>query len=130
MDDRVRHFVQEAARTVVGLDVALFYQGNPSTFDTPAGIALRTHRSVDEVQPALEQLATNGVLETHVRGDGRYVCYALPKDTVIWNLLCLVSEAYLDDPKSRKEIVRMLIKLQQNSRPTDCHVVGSGGGPA
>jgi hypothetical protein len=127
MDDRVRDFVQRVAQTVVGLDVALFYQANPSTFDTPLGIALRTHRDVKEVLPALERLADHGVLERYVRGEGRFVCYALAKDADVWALLCSLSEAYLDSPADRKEIIRMLVKLQQQQRQANATEGAPGG---
>ena len=68
------------------------------------------------MQPALERFAEHGILERHARGQGKYTCYALTKDLDIWNLLCLVSEAYLDNPETRKEIVRMLIGMQQEQR--------------
>lgn len=109
MDERVREFVQGVAHNIAGLDVALFYQANPTTFDTATGIALRTHRSVAEVQPILERLARHGILEAHARGEGRYVCYALSRARAVWELLCLLSEAYHDDPEARKEIVRIII---------------------
>jgi len=115
MDKRVRVFIQDMGQTLVGLDVALFYQANPRTFDSAAGIALRTHRSVEAVEPALARLAECGILETFSRGDGRFQCYALSTDLDVWRLLCLVSEAYHDDPQSRKEIVRLLMakRLQE-----------------
>ena len=116
MDDRVRQFIESSAQTIVGLDVALFYQSNPNTFDTADGVALRTHRSVDEIRPAVERLAEAGVLERYERGDGRYTCYGLSSDLEVWHLLCLLSEAYIDDPETRKEIVRMLVRKQQESR--------------
>lgn len=112
MDERLTEFVANVAQTIVGLDVALFFQANPRTFDTPAGLALRTHRDVVEVSEVLERMAEHGILEGFSRGDGRYTCYALPKDTKVWNLLCLLSEAYLDRSDSRKEIVRILIRRQ------------------
>ena len=110
MDERVKNFVENTAQTLVGLDVALFYQANPRTFDTAAGLALRTHRSVETVEPALGRLARDGILEAYSRGDGRYQCYALSTEAEVWNILCLVSEAYHDDPESRKEIVRLLVE--------------------
>ena len=116
MDDRVRKFIREVARTMVGLDVALFYQANPSTFDTCSGIALRTHRVMDEIRPALERLAEHRLLEVHVRADGKYTCYALAREPWVWNLLCLVSDAYHDDPEARKEILMMLVRQQQEDR--------------
>ncbi|MBU0610600.1 MAG: hypothetical protein KKI08_22140 [Armatimonadetes bacterium] len=112
MDDRLKDFVENVAQTIVGLDVALFFQANPRTFDTAAGLALRTHRDVGEVGEVLERMAAHGILEGFSRGDGRYTCYALPKDTKVWNLLCMLSEAYLDHSDSRKEIVRILIRRQ------------------
>ena len=127
MDDRVRDLIENGAQTIVGLDVILFYQANPSTFDTPLGIALRTHRSLNEVEPALERLAEGGILERHTRGDGKYTCYALSKDLTVWNLLCLVSEAYIDNPEQRKEIVRMLIRRQQAQRLSGDRKLAPGG---
>jgi hypothetical protein len=112
MDERVIEFVQQVAQTIVGLDVALFFQANPRTFDTAAGLALRTHRDVDEVALVLDRMARHGFLEAFSRGDGRYTCYALPKDIKVWNLLCLLSEAYLDHSDSRKQIVKIIIKRQ------------------
>jgi hypothetical protein len=119
MDERIIDFVENVAQTIVGLDVALFFQANPRTFDTAAGLALRTHRGVDEVAEVLERMAGQGTLEAFSRGDGRYTCYALPKNPQVWNLLCLLSEAYLDHSESRKHIVRMLIRHQaaRNSQP-------------
>ncbi len=119
MDERVREFVRDVAKTMVGLDVALFYQSNPSTFDTSSGIALRTHRGVGEIKPALERLASAGVLEVHVRADGRYSCYALARDTDVWNLLCMVSEAYHEKPDIRKKILMMLVEQQKREREAE-----------
>jgi hypothetical protein len=116
MDERVRDFIVNGAQTLVGLDVALFYQANPRTFDTAAGVALRTHRDVASVEPALQRLAEQGILEAFTRGDGRYQVYALGSTPEAWNTLCLVSEAYHDDPESRKQIVRLLIERKMKER--------------
>ncbi|HEY3396730.1 MAG TPA: hypothetical protein VGM19_03630 [Armatimonadota bacterium] len=116
MDHRVQEFVADTVRNVVGLDVALFFQANPAAFDTPAGLALRLHRRVEEIQPALDRLTASQVLEVFSRGDGRYHCYCLRRDREAWNLLCLVSHEYLDVPDSRKEIVRMLVRQQAADR--------------
>ena len=116
MDERVLQFVRDTAHTMVGLDVALFYQANPSTFDTPTGIALRTHRGVDEIKPALERLAKHGVLEVHERAEGRYTCYALVRDQGIWTTLCRVSDAYHGNPEVRKQILMILVQQQRSAR--------------
>lgn len=128
MDQRLTHFVEEVAQTIVGLDVALFFQSNPRTFDTAAGLALRTHRDVDEVGEVLDRMAQHGVLEAFSRGDGRYTCYALPKDVKVWNLLCLLAEGYLDHSESRKEIIRILIRRQHDR--TAQHSVADSGEPS
>lgn len=109
MDPRLSEFVDQVVQTIVGLDVALFFQANPRTFDTAAGLALRIHRSVDEVAEVLARMAACGTLEAFDRGDGRYTCYALPKDPHIWALLCRLSEAFLDRSESRKEIIKLLV---------------------
>lgn len=120
LDPRVVELVETVAQTIVGLDVALFFQSNPRTFDTAAGLALRTHRSVREVEEVLERLAAHGVLEAFTRAEGKYTCYALPKDVKVWNLLCLLSESYLDDVAGRKEIIRIIIRRQtQRVEPQD-----------
>jgi hypothetical protein len=127
MDPRLKEFVENVAQTIVGLDVALFFQANPRTFDTAAGLALRTHRDVVEVAEVLERMAQHDILEGFSRGDGRYTCYALPKDVKVWNLLCLLSEAYLDHSDSRKEIVRIIIR-RQHERSSQRAAEDSGAG--
>lgn len=126
LDDRVREFVAEIAQDLVGLDVALFYQANPRAFDTAAGIALRTHRSVDEVEPALERMSAGGYLETVSRSDGRYQVFALSPSPDVWRTLCRVSEAYHEDPQSRKEIILMLVQRRLQQRADDQAAGGSG----
>lgn len=116
MDARVVEFVEKTAQNIVGLDVALFFQANPRTFDTAAGLALRTHRGLQDVTPALARLAEDGILESFPRGDGKYICYAIMHDPRVWNLLCLVSEAYLDRLEDRKEIIRLLMLKPKGER--------------
>ena len=117
MDSRMRDFIVNVAQDVVGLEIALFFQSNPATFDTDVGLALRLRRTLDEVHPALERLAEGGVLEVFTRGDGKYHCYSLAREAEVWRLLCLVSEAYLDQPEVRKEIVRLLVKRHRELHP-------------
>lgn len=110
MDPRVKEFICNHAGSLIGLDVALFLQANPQTFDTAEGLARRTHRDVEQVKAALERLTAGGILEVFNRSSGRYQCYALAKNAASWNLLCLLSEAYLDNLETRKEIIRMLMR--------------------
>ncbi|MEA3401118.1 MAG: hypothetical protein U9R79_07745 [Armatimonadota bacterium] len=126
MDERVRGFIEETAQDLVGLDVALFYQANPRAFDTAAGIALRTHRSVDEVEPALVRMAEQGYLEALSRGDGRYQVFALSPSPEVWRMLCHVSDAYHEDPDARKEIILMLVQRRLEQRAAGQNAGGSG----
>jgi len=129
MDENVRKFIEEAAQDLVGLDVALFFQGNPRAFDTASGIALRTHRAVSDVEPALVRLSEQGYLEVLSRGDGRYQVFALSSAPEVWRVLCRVSEAYHENPGARKEIILMLVqrRLQERgAQPTASKAPGSG----
>lgn len=129
MDEHVRKFIEESAQDLVGLDVALFFQGNPRAFDTASGIALRTHRAVNDIEPALERLSDHGYLEVLSRGDGRYEVFALSPSPEVWRTLCRVSDAYHEDPRARKEIILMLVQRRLKDR--DAHPAttnGSGSG--
>lgn len=117
MDARVAEFITKHAQNLIGLDVALFFQANPQTFDTAEGLARRTHRDVDQVRLALERLAEGGVLDVFSRSEGRYQCYALARDPAAWDLLCSLSEAYVDDLDSRKQIVRLLMRRRREDGP-------------
>ncbi len=110
LDERVRKFIKETVQSIIGLDIVLYFQANPKTFDTAGGLALRLRKEVEDIKPALARLVDGGILEVHIRADGQYQCYSLVRDPAVWNLLCLVSEAYIDDPRTRGEIVRMLIR--------------------
>ncbi len=126
MDDRVRQFIEEIAQDLVGLDVALFYQANPRAFDTASGIALRTHRSLKDVEPALQRMSERGYLEVLSRGDGRYQVFALSPAPEVWRTLCHVSEAYHEDPEARKEIILMLVQRRLQRRTAGQNTGGSG----
>jgi len=95
------------------MGVALYLQDHPKTFETAAGIALRLRHSVEAVEPVVERFADYGLLRRVRSRDGSYCCYTLERTPAMWNLLCMVSEAYLDDPEMRKQIVRMLVSQRQ-----------------
>ena len=116
MDERLRKFIEETAQSIVGLNVVLFFQANPKTFDTASGLALRLREDIADIEPTLARLVDHGILEVHMRGGGQYRCYALAGDQRVWNLLCLVTEAYVDDPHTCKEIVQMLVSQHKCSR--------------
>ena len=110
MDARIQDFISRIAHDLVGLDLALFFQADPGTFDTAAGLSLHLHHRAEEIQHALDRLVAAGLLESTTRGEPAYQVYGLPGDPAVWNLLCDVAGAYLDSPDGRKEIVRMLVR--------------------
>jgi hypothetical protein len=112
MDARVQDFLGSVVRSIVGLEVVLFFQANPETFDTASGLALRIQRKAGEIEPVLERLTDAGVLEAFARDGDRYRCYALATPCASWDLLCRLSESYIDRPDSRKEIVRLLMDIR------------------
>jgi hypothetical protein len=110
VDPIIQDFISRIAHDLVGLDLALFFQANPDTFDTAAGLSLHLHHRAEEIQHALDRLVAAGLLESTTRGEPVYKVYGLPSDPAVWRLICAVSEAYLDSPDTRKEIVRMLVR--------------------
>ncbi len=118
MDKRVAEFIRDVAQTIVGLEVALYLQSNPKTFDTAAGLALRLRHSVEAVEPVVERFADYGLMRKVTSRDGAYTCYSLNRTPAMWNLLCMISESYIDDAETRKEIVRMLMsRRRKRSQP-------------
>jgi len=109
VDKRVAEFVRDVAQSIVGLAVALYLQDHPKTFDTAAGIALRLRHPVEAVEPIMERFADYGLIRKVSSQDGSYTCYSLNRTPAMWNLLCLISEAFIDNPETRKEIVRMIV---------------------
>ncbi len=109
MDKRVAEFVKDVAQTIVGLAVALYLQDHPNTFDTAAGLALRLRHPVEAVEPVMERFADYGLIRKVSSRDGSYACYSLNCTPAMWNLLCMLSECFIDDPETRKEIVRILV---------------------
>ena len=110
MDKRVAEFIRETAQTLVGVDLALYLQANPKTFDTAAGLALRLRHPVAAIQPVVERLTKCGILRRVRATDGHHECYFLNSAPHIWNLLCLLTECYIDNPETRKQIIRLLME--------------------
>jgi len=119
MDKRVAEFVEDVAQTIVGLNVALYLQGNPRTFDTAAGLALRLRCPVEAVEAVVQRFAGYGLMRKVTSHDGSYTCYSLNHTPAMWNLLCMISESFIDNPETRKEIVRMLVSRSRKQAEPD-----------
>jgi hypothetical protein len=116
MDAQIRDFVESALRSVVDLDVVLFFCDSPNAVDSVEGLALRMSRRGEDIAPCLEGLAGRGILDAFRSGDERYHCYGLSRRPDLWGILCRLSDAYLRDPASRKEIVRLLMQISAGDR--------------
>ncbi|HHV34044.1 MAG TPA: hypothetical protein GXX59_00450 [Syntrophomonadaceae bacterium] len=49
--------------SVVRIDLLAFFQANPHTVDTAAGLARRLHRALEEIQLALNPLVRIGIIQ-------------------------------------------------------------------
>lgn len=114
MNDRIRWLVAEVACNMVGLDVALFFEANPTFADTAKGIAMRVKLRPDEVEEALKRLTDAGILECHTLADDSFRCYMLNCTPEVSSLLRRLSRMYHDDPASQREIIRMLMEARAN----------------
>lgn len=124
MSERLRWLIQEVAKNIVGLDLALFFQANPTVVDTAPAIGCRAGRRPDEVEEALDRLTAAGILKVTVLGAGRYRIYSLNATPQMWDLLCELSEAYIDDQNKRQEIIRLLLRPSISAKAVDTSDAG------
>jgi hypothetical protein len=116
MTPELLSLVEEAVDSLIKLEVALFFQGNPGATDTAEGVALRIYRKMEDVAPALSHLAHHEVLAETILGNGRYTVYSLTPDRKMRELLDELSRAYYYDVEDRVKISRLLVKRQQQRR--------------
>lgn len=55
--------------SVVRIDILVFFQANPHTIDTAAGLARRLHRGLKEIEQALEPLIRMGLIQRQQYND-------------------------------------------------------------
>lgn len=53
----------QVMQSIIGIELLTFFQANPHTRDTVDGLALRLHRSQNQVELALNTLCAIGILE-------------------------------------------------------------------
>jgi len=105
LDKELRQFARRIADRIMCLVVALYFQANPDTADTPAGIARRIGADLHQVEEAVVHLCHAEVLTCTTLGAGAYPVYSLTQDPEINRLLTRLSEAYHTNPQTRTEIV-------------------------
>ena len=105
----VRRFAAKIIDSIVSLDIALFFQGNPSTVDTPSALSSRIYGASHDIDQALNHLVEVGVLTHTTLGAGAYALYSLTEDTDVRRLLDRLSDAFHRNPQARTEVVRGVV---------------------
>ena len=109
MEAQVGQFIDQVANSLVRLEVLLFFVQNPSTTESPEGIAWRIYREVEQIREAMEHLSQHGVLETLDLPGGNYRLFALTENPSTLNLVRRLADYYYNDAERRIEIVRRLV---------------------
>jgi hypothetical protein len=109
VEAQVCQFIDQVANSLVRLEVLLFFVQNPSTTESPEGIAWRIYREVDQIRDAMEHLAQRGVLETVDLPGGNYRLYALTENPRTLDTIGRLADYYYNDAERRIEIVRRLV---------------------
>ena len=116
MTPELRNFVEGAVNSLVKLETVLFFHNNPATADTAEGVALRIYRNIEDVGPAVRELAQEAVLVETTLGNGRYVVYSLGAEEEMQRLIAELSRAYYYNVQDRIEISRLIVELQRQRR--------------
>ena len=116
MTPELRSFVEGAVNSLVKLETVLFFHNNPATADTAEGVALRIYRNIEDVGPAVRELAEEAVLVETTLGSGRYVVYSLGAEEQTRRLIAELSRAYHYNVQDRMEISRLIVQLQRQRR--------------
>ena len=109
MDKNLQAFLDNVIDSIVKLEIALFFHGNPGALDTAQGIAARIYRRAEATTTALKALCSEGVLELAAPRSGRYELYSLSKDRQVRRLLALLEERYNADRTAIVEVIRRFV---------------------
>ena len=113
MRDELQQLISTRIDDLVKLELALYFQQNPSFVDRAEGVARRVGRDPRTVEDALRALAEGGLLERFELGSGKYVLYSYTRDPDMRALMDGLSSAYHDDPTERVRIVKRLMGLDR-----------------
>jgi len=111
MRDEIERLIGTRIDDLVKLELALYFQQNPSFVDRIEGVARRVGRDQRVVELALRALAECGLLERFELGSGKYVLYSYTRDPDLRVLMDCLSSAYHENPTERVEIVKRLMGL-------------------
>ncbi|KKM10705.1 hypothetical protein SY88_13530 [Clostridiales bacterium PH28_bin88] len=70
--------MSESGRIKIKMEIALFFQANPGTWETARGIALRLGRQAEPIGEELERLVELGLLERVGKGEQAVFHYVRP----------------------------------------------------
>jgi len=113
MRDEIERLIETRIDDLVKLELALYFQQNPTFVDRLEGIARRLGRDPRAVEEALRALAEGGLLERFELGSGKYVLYSYTRDPEMRALMDRLSAAYHENPRERVEIVKRLMGLRR-----------------
>jgi hypothetical protein len=112
MTPEVEHFLREKVRSLLRLEVLLYFHRNPFTMDYAEGTAMRLGRPPGLVAEALERLAGAGVLHKRVSqfAPTRSAVYSYTRDAAVREVMAQL-ERLMNDAAGREEILRLLETL-------------------
>jgi len=73
--EKINEELDSILQTVIRIELLAFFQANPYTRDTAAGLSLRLHRPCQQLEPALQALSAIGILE--IGGTSKVTIYRL-----------------------------------------------------
>jgi hypothetical protein len=73
--------LDQVLQSIIRIELLAFFQANPHTRDTVAGLALRLHRSQYQVEMALNTLGAIGIIE--IGGTKKVAIYRLSNSDLV-----------------------------------------------
>lgn len=83
MAEKISDELDQIQQSVIRIELLAFFQANPYTRDTAAGLSLRLHRPCRQLEPALQALCALGILE--IGGTSKVTIYRLRSAELIRN---------------------------------------------
>lgn len=92
------------------LEVLLYFHQRAGAVGSPEQVAAALRRPAPEIAAALEQLASDGLLERFPLGTGRHVIFGATEDTHVKQVLDLLYQRYHEGPVSRSQLVQAVLR--------------------